>query len=372
MVDTTKIRIPLSHPWRRRDVYFQLFKENEKGIIVGHLNPTKEMLAQMPYLPRLTYIERPSRSGMGKDCSLEAEVSLPKLIFGNNFTELTESDLPIITQKLGKALHLMTAGFFFSTQLEKAEVVKIDFAKNIVFDDFTSVSEVIKILSLADISKVFDVDRTSLRNGGQIMHIHTNSEDIAIYDKVADLKRSAISPKRAIGKDDAMQLSLIDELEKRRGLAVLRFEVRLNGKKKIREELHKLGMDDPLTLESLFKADIAKKILMSRWSNIYDRIPKCDLDDSSSLQLFTNIVREDPATPQNALARLGLVKLLEDIGDARLARNLIEDTYGAHAWSRIKKFGKLPPGRQLKNLQRINDVIAEMKPIRLEYYDINI
>src|SRR5579863_8182160 len=60
-------------------------------------NPTKKELAQAVYKPRLTLLRRPSTSSTpyyakaskGKPTTLlKIELSLPKLLFGNNFEEL--------------------------------------------------------------------------------------------------------------------------------------------------------------------------------------------------------------------------------------------------------------------------------------------
>ena len=86
MIDTVKLTMNLSRPLRKSDLDFQLFKEQEKGVIQGIYNPTAMMKKTGKYYPRLTYTERPTRGG--KTYQLAIELSVPKLVFNNKFASV--------------------------------------------------------------------------------------------------------------------------------------------------------------------------------------------------------------------------------------------------------------------------------------------
>ncbi len=69
-------------------------------------NPTKKELLVGIYKPRLTLFHRFSHLGK-QEIVLKIELSLPKLLFGNNFTELKYRDITIATQKLTQTLETM-------------------------------------------------------------------------------------------------------------------------------------------------------------------------------------------------------------------------------------------------------------------------
>lgn len=107
---------------------------------------------------------------------------------------------------------------------------------------------------------MYDIQNTDFRNVGHVYHIHSNSLDIAIfYDKVADLKQERISPKRSREKDGYVQMSLLDELERQKTVTVTRLEVRLNGLRKIRSELAKVGVTHGITFAEMYSSDTSQK-----------------------------------------------------------------------------------------------------------------
>lgn len=129
MIDTVKLTMNLSKPLRGSDLDFQLFRERAKGVIQGIYNPTAKMKETGKYYPRLTYIERPVRGG-GKSYQLAVEFSIPKLVFNNNFDELTDEDFPVVLKTLSGVLREMKSLWLFTCQIEKLEVSKIDYSRN--------------------------------------------------------------------------------------------------------------------------------------------------------------------------------------------------------------------------------------------------
>ena len=98
-------------------------------------NPTTTELKLGIYKPRLTLYKRPNKQG-GSDMPLKIEFSAPKMLFGNNFDELTDSDFPNLLTKLKRTLKEMGV-FILEDHLTSAPVSAIHFSKNIPLTDYT-------------------------------------------------------------------------------------------------------------------------------------------------------------------------------------------------------------------------------------------
>ena len=368
MIDTVKITMNLTSPLRQKDLDFQLFKEQAKGVIQGIYNPTVAMKKTGKYYPRLTYIERPVRGG--KTYQLSIEFSVPKLLYNNNFDEVTDSDFPLVLKALSEVLREMKSLWIFKCQLGKLEVSKIDYSKNIVLSDGMPVSYITNAVRRADISKVFDVEKDTFRNGGHIFHIHTNAFDFALYDKVEDLKQSIKSPKRAFESDSLIQQNLIDAFNENRNLSVLRLEVRLNGKKQIRSMLEKIGLPtEDLSFERLFSSDISTKVLDYHWQRLLSKVPKAQLDLCSPENLLVKLLPNQSVKPMNLLASVGYHLLMSSTDDGRTARSLLEKRLGSRAWYRIQNSVlPLPEKSNLKALIDISNKIKGKEPVKMKDY----
>jgi len=337
------------------------------GPIQAHLNTSKSDKKFGLYHPSFTYHQNPASSPFAKYV-LNIQLSLPKIIFGNNFVELEDTDFGNVVLAIKQELERIGLNLT-AEEIENSEAVKIDFSKNIVFNDYTSTSTVIKSISTADISKVYDVDLTKYKNGGQAFHIHTNCEDIVIYDKVEDLKQARVSDKRAIEDDNHIQLKILDKLKDKKGLSIIRFEVRLNGKRKIRASLDDAGVEyENLSLRTLFKTDTAQKVLLNAWNKLVSTVPKVPLSDDDPITLFNEIAKEPAISRQQAEAKLGALWLLS-VEDTRLIRNIYDKRFGKHTWGRIKNLRDPPNNKQLKILLRIAETLQEMKAITLDEFD---
>lgn len=363
MIDTAKISIELTMPLKRTRIPFNqpTYYGKYTGPITAYLNTSKSDKRFDVYRPSFTYFQNPTQLGFAKYV-LNVELSLPKIIYGNNFVELTDDDFDSVVLEIKKSLDYI--GIDITTeQIENAEAVKIDFSKNILFKDHTPASSVIKDIATADISKVYDFDYTKYKNGGQAFHIHTNCENIVIYDKIADLNQAKRSDKRAVENDSHIQQKLLDKLSKQNGLSVVRFEVRLNGKRKIRASLADAGVEfDNLRLRTLFRSEVAQKVLVNAWDKILKSVPKVPLSSESPYSIFSEIIKDPAITRQKAEAKLGAVLLLST-EDTRRIRNLYDERFGKQTWGRLKSLRDPPSNNQLKTLLYIADKLKEMKPI---------
>lgn len=366
MIDTIKLVKVLSAPLPVGQVKWQSFKTAANGITTGVLNPTAEDRRNGQYRPNITYYERPMPGG-GMRYEVGLEVSLPKLHFGNNFEELTGADYKAVVKDLKQELRSVGFSKGFVSDIGNFEVRKLDLCKNIRFEDGTLASTVINNLHRANISKVFDIQKTDFRNGGLIHHIHTNSEDVVFYDKIADLKQSVKSEHKSVDHTSNYcqhyLLAKIASERKQHPLEVVRYEVRLSGKVKIRNMLDTVGMKNTqLTLKGVFSQTVAKEVLLHDLDKILAKVPNAELLENSPENLFLSILSENNCTgPMDALAQLGFALLSSSIGDERRMREIVEKHFYKDAWSRlVKKYPPVVTVNQLKPLLRIREEVDMM------------
>lgn len=125
MIDTIKLTIPLLRP----PVEATGFRQD-----IRYLNPHRfaqcyRYRNRMNYEPRVTYTQRPSQIGMAYE--LTVEVSLPKLVLGNNFLELNDDHFQEVVNALSDSLKKM--GIFVSPEvISRAKVNTVHFSKNIL------------------------------------------------------------------------------------------------------------------------------------------------------------------------------------------------------------------------------------------------
>ncbi len=223
------------------------------------------------YKPRLTLL-RSVRPLQGCKTLLRIEVSLPKLLFGNNFEELTRKDFAAVINKLTNVLQSMGVETT-KEQLAQADVSSIHYAKNIPLTDGSTPYHYINKIKEANIKLSLDINQTDYRNEGHSFKWHCNSYEVVFYDKIHDLEKAKMSSKRTMDKDGAMQLHLFDTLQKRKRFEILRMEVRLNKRTKIKQLFKALGVKSDVTFKSLFKLAIARKVLLHYLDEIERKRP---------------------------------------------------------------------------------------------------
>ncbi len=199
-----------------------------RGYIQCKQNPTKEELRSGFYKPRLTLTNRFNHTG-NREPTLKIELSLPKLLLKNNFNELTDHDFERVIELLEANLKYM--GVQVSTlALKQASVSSIHYSKNISLSNGITSRYLIRKIKEANVKMALDINQTDYKNEGYSYKWHSNTYEIAFYDKIKDLETAKFSEKRAIEKDNELQSNLFPELIKRP--EVLRIEVRLNNRQK--------------------------------------------------------------------------------------------------------------------------------------------
>lgn len=371
MLDTVKLTLVIPNPLIFKDIYFDPI--TPKQLLSGgsyaktHINPPKYYAQNGRYMPRLTLYKRTTNSGISK-YELAIEFSAPKLLFGNNFDEIQEEDFDATLAKLQIALKDLVGFHFFKAQLAKANVSILHLSKNIVFLDHSSCQTIINTIAKLDVSRTYDLRKTNFRDG-QVVHIHANSINIAFYDKLADLRKSQTSEKRALEKDNCAQLSLLNNLTKKPPIEVLRYEVRLCNRAMIKRTFPDIK---DWTFENLFKKDLSKSILIANWKKITAIVNLLSLDSNRPYELFHNYLLENPdASSRTALAAVGAMLIISQEGFSSF-RNLLESNYGKHTWYRLKPNLTPPKSYRFRSFTRVDDALEQFTPIKLSCFIDNL
>ena len=337
MLDTIAISIPdkdfcIKYPERFSPNALSVYRPvyGDRGLIKAIYNPTKEEKAT-GYKPRLTLLKRPYTE-RSSAIWLKIEFSAPKLVFGNNFEELRDSDdLEAVLKALYKALVSMGIETTYDNLLN-AKISIIHYSKNILLDRSTPCFLLIQALEKLDMSTKLDLTQTDFRNGGQMVKYHASTYEIAIYDKVKDLEQAAkYGDKRGIETDYGNMVDLFSEHSHKP--EVLRLEVRLTSRK-IKPLLRTLEIERDCTLKNLFSADISRAILMHYWQMITNGLYMMNIDTKDIERLVYAIRTAFPRKlPSKIMELLGFILTCHKLGirGARLTIGLKN-----HQWYRIK------------------------------------
>ena len=330
-------------------------------------NPTSEELKNKIYKPRLTVTRR-----MGNRTfitTMRIEFSIPKLLFSNNFDEVEENQLEAIISRLYKILYDMGV-LIMPHVLRNAPVSAVHYSKNIVLADYSMPSAILKELSKINLNLKLDLNQTDFRNEGHSLRFRANSFEISLYDKRKDLQKAKISDKRAIERDNALQLELFDQWKPKGPFEVLRMEIRLNKRVKIKQVFKELSVYSDLTFSSVFKSTIAQKVLLFYLEQIKSGYALLAYQPKSSRDFMAEFKVLNPkAKPRKMLQIFAFKKLLDELGvrDFREAINI----YGKHHWPRLQNdllTHKFPEGSSTP-FKVMQQSLNEFKPLRLKDFE---
>ena len=257
MLDTIILKIPMNHYVITDHSKFRpstkLMYSNPMPYAKYINNPTSIDKKEDNYKPKLTIIKR------GQIFDLKVEFSAPKLIFGNNLDEVSETDLDEVIATL--LIKMDEMGLKTSERaLKNAEVVSFHVSKNISLSKGYTATLAIKELSKVNLTKRLDLNKTDFRNDGHSLSYYANSHSLIFYDKIADMHKPQ---KRAIDKDQTkQQFSLISSIkEENTRPEILRMEIRLSNKKKMNSVLKKVGYLNYPLFKNIFKTNLCQKIV---------------------------------------------------------------------------------------------------------------
>jgi AraC-like DNA-binding protein len=336
MIDT----IILTVPWQDYQIldHNQFNPPTHRVHEAGNMQ-TKHMNNALPserkegvYKPRLTIRRRYDAGSVS--IPLKIEFSVPKLLFGNNVDELAESDFETAIRRLQQVLLTMSIRTT-ADALRRAGVSALHVAKNVPLSSGYTASYVIKELSKVNLTRKLDLSQTDFRNEGKSLQYYAVSHSFVLYDKISDLNQSK---GRAIDKEQLpQQFSLFEELREER-LELLRLEVRLSNRTKLKSVLAAVGYSDQPTFASVFKRDLWQQVLLKYWQDLIASHNLFLFDKIGTAQAtLRNIFDAQPdIKPKQAIYLMGLQLLAKEIG-ARELRKLLEEQAVPRTWQRISK-----------------------------------
>ena len=332
-------------------------------------NPTKTELLKGIYKPRLTVTKRIRKGHF--DIPLKIEFSIPKLIYGNNFDEIQENEFGLVIKTLQNLLKDMAIEIE-ETDIINATVSAIHFSKNIALTDYSTCSMVINELSKINLTKRLDLDKTSFRNEGQIIRYHCNSYEIVIYDKIKELEQSRISEKRSTESDNLIQLNLFDNIKTEKSFEVLRIEVRLNTRVKIRQVLKAININTEITFKNLFNNDTCKRIINNFWQYIEKDMDIHYIDTKSPSNLLETIINSNKGIKHSkALKLLAVIILGQEIGFRTLRNMLNLNGKKNECWySLVRELRELnfPKNHKYQSIKEVGNSIRNFMPLKLKCY----
>ena len=331
-------------------------------------NPSKVEKETGKYFPRLTGYQRK----FGQDANVRIEFSIPKLLYLNNLDEVEDKNFLEVVYKLQERLQDMGV-ILTKSVIENASVSSVHFSKNILLKDGYTVSHIISELSKIDLRKSFDFAKTRFVNNGQSLYAHTTSHQFTIYDKVADLGKDK---KRAIDKDQTVYqknlFSLINNSEYA-PKEILRFEIRLNHKRKMNKVIEDLGFDKNPTFKDIFSSGLSKLVVCDYWNKLIKEknlgLLSVNLSIKDILQVM--FLTDKKIKPKQAIYFLGLYMLAKDEDGMRQLRSIVTKRMHERSWYRMAKdmryASELITKNNLKSwVKQIDKSLEEFKPYKIK------
>lgn len=371
MIDTVVLTIP-DDKFEITD--FDKFSPSARGLfeppyyVLGNhgyfecfLNPSKQ---DNEYKPRLTLSKRIRQGGFS--IALKIELSLPKLIFGNNFDEMCDADFQNVIQMLHYQLATMGIITSYDT-LINATVTGIHYGKNIVLENKSTCALVINTIHQLKISKRWDIGNTDFRNDGQAIRFHINHCELTFYDKVKDLEQARISENRAIEQDNAVQLDLFNQLKPQ--AQILRMECRLNNRRHIKSVLQECNITvNEITLKYLFSDAISKAIVSHFWAKFIK--PSLDIVIMANQNIHTIFteLRSKGLKESESLKYCGALAYIKENGIRGLQSVLSQS---GRTYKQVSTFAKqvdLNTNYLYNVFKLIEGALIEFKAIKLEEY----
>ena len=335
----------------------------DRGYRYYSRNPTDTERKLAIYVPIYTLYRR-YRNEL--DISLNVQFSIPKLLYKNNFQEVSEYDFENILDKLELKLRLHS--FNISRErLINAKVVAIHFSKNILLSEGLNCPMVLNQLKKAlDTNLKQDFAENQFKNGGQILHLHTKDSEFAIYDKVRELQQAKTSKEKSVDKQVYTQLNLLDELLNNN---YLRLEFRMAGQKAMKRKIQCYATEYsemPLTFKELFNRGLSQTMLTNFWKReIKDKYISITWKPEDFYEKMITIKNLNPQLSERQLINTSFMQgVISDRGIQALRSTM--GWYGkkSYKWSSYKKL--------LKNLKVednrvyiINDIDTQLEEFRL-------
>lgn len=331
-------------------------------------NPTAKEKAEGVYLPRITLIKAIRRGGI--PIMLNIEFSAPKIVFNDNFNELTESDFDYLCEQLKRRLYRYGVIVKSTGTLKNAAISTIHYSKNVILTDYSTAHSIITDISKCNYTTRKQSDGQKYRNSGEAVHYYSSKWGLCVYDKLKEHTKSKLSEKGLLEKDGYCQLSLFDSNPVVSPFEVVRIEARYMGRPQIGKSLKDAGVDvTELTFQNLFRKNVAKAMLKYELEKLRETYPVIALSESrSASQLLTELSIQNPQTQINTILSAIAYKALMEATDSRNLRKIGNFTsqqwYGLNKKMNTLNFAR----RSLSSFDILEDQVEKFTPVKLNRY----
>jgi hypothetical protein len=296
-------------------------------------NPSKADTEKMGYLPYLT-LYRALRAG-GLTTGLRIQLSIPKLLNGNNFDEIEESDFGEICHRIHTGLeHYKIKVRGGGRTIANAQVVTVHYSKNFVLTNYLSARAAIKDVSRVDVNGWRDASKTDYINNGYGFKTHSKNFELAFYDKMAEhtkAKRGQPTFDTDIGQ---IQLNLFNEKSVVKPFEVLRMEVRFGNVRAIKQALKNARLPtDDTSFCTLYSKDYSQMVLEWQLKDVYEHYPKItEASTDDPLELFGDLYFQNPnrsistiinAVGLHALSQHSGIRAIKDVAGSKGSQALL-------------------------------------------------
>lgn len=327
-------------------------------------NPTEEE-KKIFYYPRMMIVRRPSDT-LEESLPLRIEFSAPKMLFQNNVDELEEKDFDELVAALKWRMHQM--GVEVEAQaIRLAKVSAMHIAKNIALKNNYTTRYVLGEIQKVNVNRKLDLDKTQFRNNGRALIYYAKSNSFVLYDKIKDINQHN---GRSIDQDQTdQQLALFKTPSQE--LEIIRLEVRLSNRTKMKTVLKELGYSQDPTFEYVFKRDLCQKVMQQYWQKIVSEKYYFLFDmDSKPQKLLQKIITKLDIKPKQAIYLTGLKILCKDADGIAGLRQCLEKNCSSKTWGRITQDFEILNAMNIKDdyqewLGQINDEIVRFPTFKL-------
>lgn len=333
-----------------------------KGYITSTLNLSSK--TNGVYAPKLTLYKRVVDGGF--KYQLYIEFSAPKMLFGNNFEEMVDTDLDDLCFRLAMTLH-MNGVYLQEKVLKNCSVKTVHYSKNIIFQDGTMPRYVTDYLNKANLRKTVKEYETTFANDGKARYVHPkHNESLCLYDKKQELRNAKKTERNNWEDESWCQFDILDSIGK---VEVLRVELRLGDKKIIRSVLDECGVtySKELPLQELCCVDISRKLLLCKVNYVVDKIPELLQQDSELGDLAELLVAVNPrARPGQLLKWVGFCALSREGWSTSKIRHELK--VSNQQWSYLNRTIKSLnlPSVRFDPLENVKVQLKKFHAIRLE------
>ena len=339
----------------------------QKGKLRSTLRPSSSDKRKGLYRPRLTVIKQCVAGGFMT--RLYVELSAPKLLFGNNFSELEESDFDRLCNCIRYRLLPMGVDIPLYA-IQNARVWTIHFGKNIVFTDGTIPATILSHLKKNNISSRQRTLERDYKNGGEALYVSTKNHQFCLYDKRKELENARLTEVGNSEKDNWYQVDLFKKRKVVEPFQVLRLEARFITPEEIQNKLEKAGVEVSRhpTFKELFRVEISRKVLKWEIAELERTTPEPLTFGGDFEDFVDSLKRQNPKATPTLVAKACMLQQLRMSCGLSTARKLLR--MDSTNWSRLlRDFWTLkykPPPND--KMAKVRCQIAEFKPVKLDDY----